>query len=584
LAATVDDVEQRARHRALACDAADPTVAAELDMAAQHAAGRGATAAAAELAEMAAALTSVDDCDDQQRRRIAAAAFHHFSGDFARASEIYTDLATEMAPGERRADVLYGRAIVGRDDLPTRIALCEQALVETRANDARCAELLGLIALLRWVLGDLRAGLRDARAGLVRAERHGDPRVLTVALGRVGILETWALDITPGLLERGVELELSLPQPAWFNDSPTFMLTQRLYETDELDRSRSMLEEMERAALDRGDEHTRQWVVLQLVIVEWYAGRWQRALEHAGIAQEIAEQTQEAQYGGMIASVASKLDADLGLIDRARSTAEHGHRLSRSVSDEIFSVANLGSLGHIELVKGDLGAAADHLRELPERQQRSGHLCSFLSSWPDTIEALIGVGELERAGTYLVRYEEIAAAASSWSRVGAARSAGLLHAAHGNTDAALSALERGLAADEPRMYPFERARTLVALGGVRRHALQRSAARAAFTEAREIFEALGARPWMDRTDDEIARISGRRGSRDELTEAERRVADLAAQGLRNREIASSLYISVATVEAHLSRVYRKLGLRSRAELAGRFARDAENVPTGRAGT
>ncbi len=573
LADAVTDVEQRARHRALATEGANADVASVLDAAAEHAAARGATAAAAELTELAVERTATEDEAERHRRRFAAAGLHHLSGDFARATSLYEDLEREVPAGPERADALYGHATVGREDLPTRVRLCEQALIEAADDDARCAELLGLIALFRWVLGDLRAGLRDARAGLVRAERGGDPRVLTVALGRVGILETWALDITPGLLERGVALERNLPRPAWFNDSPAFMLTQRLYETDQLARSRSMLEEMERSALERGDEHTRQWVVLQLLIVEWYAGRWAKALEHAGIAREIAEQTQEAQYGGMVASVTSRVEAGLGLLSQAQRTAEEGLRLSQSVSDEIFSVANLASLGHVQLTLGDLNAAANCLRDLPERQLRTGHLSSLVGSWADTIEVLVGLGELPQAGAYLARYEPISVRANRWARVGAARSAGLLAAAQGDTDAATAALERALAADdEPAMYPFERARTLLALGSVRRQALQRRAARTAFDRAAAMFEELGAHAWTEKVHDQLSRISGRRGTRDELTEAERRVASLAADGLRNREIGAALYISVATVEAHLSRVYRKLGLRSRTELAGRFPR------------
>jgi DNA-binding NarL/FixJ family response regulator len=102
---------------------------------------------------------------------------------------------------------------------------------------------------------------------------------------------------------------------------------------------------------------------------------------------------------------------------------------------------------------------------------------------------------------------------------------------------------------------------------VRRQAQQRRAAREALDQALAIFEELGARLWAEKARTELRRISGRAPASDELTETERRVAELAASGRTNREIAAELYMGVSTVEGHLSRVYRKLGVR-RAELAG----------------
>lgn len=125
--------------------------------------------------------------------------------------------------------------------------------------------------------------------------------------------------------------------------------------------------------------------------------------------------------------------------------------------------------------------------------------------------------------------------------------------------------------------PFEHGRTLLALGSVRRRARQKRAARDALEEALEIFDGLGASLWAQRARDELERISGRRPSSGALTGMEQRVAALAVQGLANKEIASALYISVHTVEAHLSRAYRKLGIRSRAALARRLPASEEGA-------
>jgi len=90
-------------------------------------------------------------------------------------------------------------------------------------------------------------------------------------------------------------------------------------------------------------------------------------------------------------------------------------------------------------------------------------------------------------------------------------------------------------------------------------------------EAKAAFAALRNPIWVARAEAEERRLGGRRGSGHELTPTEARVAELAAQGLRNAEIAAQLYVTPKTVEATLSRVYRKLGVRSRTELAGHLA-------------
>jgi DNA-binding CsgD family transcriptional regulator len=130
-----------------------------------------------------------------------------------------------------------------------------------------------------------------------------------------------------------------------------------------------------------------------------------------------------------------------------------------------------------------------------------------------------------------------------------------------------AAFERSLAFIEA--FPLERGRTLLCLGSVLRQAQQKRAARETLEEAIAIFEQLGASLWAAKARGELSRISGRRASSDELTETELRVAQLAAQGRTNKEIAAELYMGQSTVEAHLSRVYRKLGVR-RAELAARL--------------
>ena len=151
------------------------------------------------------------------------------------------------------------------------------------------------------------------------------------------------------------------------------------------------------------------------------------------------------------------------------------------------------------------------------------------------------------------------------------RCRGLLAAAEGDRPTAFVEFERSLAALEGLPFPLERGRTLLCLGTVRRQAQQKKDAREALEQALAIFEELGGRLWAEKARAELARISGRRAASDELTETEHRVAELAAQGRTNKEIAAELFMGVSTVESHLSHVYRKLGVR-RAELGPLLAK------------
>jgi len=115
--------------------------------------------------------------------------------------------------------------------------------------------------------------------------------------------------------------------------------------------------------------------------------------------------------------------------------------------------------------------------------------------------------------------------------------------------------------------PFELARSLMARGRGFRRALRKRPARESLERALAIFENLGASAWADRARSELGRIGGRATSSTALTSTEGRVAALAAQGRTNREIADQLFMTVRTVEWNLSKVYRKLQVRSRTELS-----------------
>ncbi|HEY6646272.1 MAG TPA: LuxR C-terminal-related transcriptional regulator, partial [Mycobacterium sp.] len=121
-------------------------------------------------------------------------------------------------------------------------------------------------------------------------------------------------------------------------------------------------------------------------------------------------------------------------------------------------------------------------------------------------------------------------------------------------------------AHEGLPMPFERARTLLLLGQLERRHRKKESASASLQEALGIFERLHVRLWADRARAELARANVGPRQSSQLTPSEQRVAELAASGMKNRDVATTLFISPKTVEANLARIYRKLGIKSRAEL------------------
>jgi DNA-binding NarL/FixJ family response regulator len=246
--------------------------------------------------------------------------------------------------------------------------------------------------------------------------------------------------------------------------------------------------------------------------------------------------------------------------------------IADALSDSLFEVQSRTVLGFLELSRGDAAAADRHLRPLPAWLHQHGWNEPTDFARSNAIEAMIAVGELDEARVWLERYERLAERSTSpWALATAARGRGLLFAAEGDIEAGRAALERALAEHDRMRCPFEHGRTLLVLGALRRRAREKRSAREALDHARRAFDDLGASLWARQARDQLARISGRRPASGDLTRTEVQLASLAAEGRANKEIAAALHMSVHTVEAHLTRIYRKLGIRSRAALAGRLA-------------
>ena len=325
LAGVVADPEERARHLALSTDRPDPAVASELDVAAEHAAARGARPPRRALRSSPQPSTP-----PERSRNVAAGASPPpgFTGSRAtssgRARSSSSCSARSRAASSAPMCSTRSRRRGGRTS-PRASVSAARPPTEAAGDDVRLVQILGFRAISRWVNGDVPGALRDAREGLERAERVGDPRLVATAICRVGLIETWALEITPGSArarrrDRGAPRAAApVPrQPQAHVRRPVASLQ------DELDRAAEMLEALERDAVARGDEHARAFAVLQMIFRDWYAGRWRSALEHAAVALELAEQTGEVQYAAMACSYTASVQADAGLVEQARATAQRG--------------------------------------------------------------------------------------------------------------------------------------------------------------------------------------------------------------------------------------------------------------------
>jgi DNA-binding NarL/FixJ family response regulator len=185
----------------------------------------------------------------------------------------------------------------------------------------------------------------------------------------------------------------------------------------------------------------------------------------------------------------------------------------------------------------------------------------------DAIEALIQVDRGAEAEPLIEALERNGRRENrAWMLATGARGKGMLLAAHGDLDAASAAATRAMAEHERLPMPFERGRTLLLLGQLQRRQRRKEAASASLQEALDIFERLHVPLWADRARAELARANVGPRQSGQLTPSEQRVAELAASGMKNRDVATALFISPKTVEANLARIYRKLGIKSRAEL------------------
>ena len=570
LAETVSTAEERARHLALATDRPSSEVAATLEDAARSAHARGAPANAAELAEQALRLTPRSDAADARRRVFLAADRHHAAGDTGRALAMLRDALATSGPGTSRGEVLVQLADVLFETEPRESArLNEEALLDAEGNDALEASIqIRLADAMRWGAG-IAQGMIHATLAVEAASRTDDVELRCCA---IATRADWRFRAGEGVrraeMDEAIALERRLP--GWpLVGGPLEYLCHQLVWAFELDDARRLNLELVAIRKARNDPSNEAWALWNLGLLEWRAGNWAEAERYA--AQSVDLRAQLGRLSHTHEFPSAIIAAHTGRVDDAR---EWSHRAIARGTREGIQIEESGHswvLGLVELSLGDAASALPYLRR--SHEVRSSFMLEPAQrlELADLLEALVATGELEEADGVLAEWEPRAASLDrAWALAILARCRGLLLAARGDLEGAFVAFDRALAEHARGADPFHHARTLLALGRTQRRARRRAAARATLQDALARFETLGASIWAEQTRAELARIGGRTSSGNELTEAEIRIAALVAEGRTNRQVASALFLTEHSVETALTRIYRKLGVRSRAELAHRL--------------
>jgi DNA-binding CsgD family transcriptional regulator len=569
LAQTVTDPEQHARHAALGAAEASASVAAALDVAAQHARSRGSLDSAAELAELAMNTTPVGERGDLLRRTVAAAEYLFLLGDPARARTVVSAGLQAASPGPGRVPGLLLQATIASWEHgdATVARWCEQALAEAGDDQLLLARCHATFA--ETSPSGAEADLVHAQSAVKLLQGIDSPPsdLLSNALTNLalhGCRLGHGLAVTT--LERAVALQAQGILPP-VSDRVGMALGMCLKVVDRFEDSRSWLQAMRTCADDEGDDSALPNTLGHLAILECWAGEYQLALRYAAEGRDHA-----ARIGcraPMLASAHVLALAYLGRLTEARDLGE-GDLASDEALGYVSAVAlHLRSLGFTELAAGNLSAAADHfLRAIAISREIGIGEPAIMRLHPDAVTALVAVGNIDEAEHLTAELD--ASTASNhlpWSTAMASRCHGVLCAAAGDIAGAVDALERALADHERLPMPFEEARTRLLFGTVLRRAGRRSDARRELEAALTVFVRLGTPAQAEQALSELAGIGGKPGGDGDLTAMELRIVALVGAGQTSREVASALFMSVRTVDSHLGHVYRKLGLRSRTELA-----------------
>ena len=344
-----------------------------------------------------------------------------------------------------------------------------------------------------------------------------------------------------------------------------------------LDEARAELESAIPTTTLGGSSRISLWASGWLARAHFLAGDWDLALRAAAQGLHRAEQTGIVVVTPLLAWTAAQIHS-------LRGDPERADRVLRDAATgaddyEIMAVPRRLARASMAEARSDYAAVVRALAPLtgvagPSTVDQPGWW-----PWRDVyVNALVLEGQLDEAETFLTCHEARAHAQhddAETARLGWAR--GRLHAARGDLDAARAAFEGAIATLGTRALRWDRARAHFAYGQSLRRLAQRRDADTVLSTARELFAALGATSYVARCDREL-RAGGVHQTRPEraahdLTAQETAVVGLVVRGLSNKDVAAELQVSPKTVQYHLTRIYHKLGVRSRTELGALRARE-----------
>jgi DNA-binding CsgD family transcriptional regulator len=574
LSTLVASPEQRARHLACAATSPDETVARALDAAAILARRRGAPEAAAELQEQAARLTPPHEGASRRRRRIQAAEHAFHAGDRTQARALAEAVLEDGPSGNDRSQALHVLGMLsGQEDaFAEAIARLEEALAHCDDPRTRMTIRLDLVHVV-YHSSDVRRAFDVLRGSVEEAERLDDPGLLSSALAMQVLGRFMAgLGSDPAGMARALALEDRTHDCQMLLRPTAIAGMLAVYEARVADAER-LLREICDWAKERGEESGIPFLLFNRSRIAWLQGDLARAIELADEALLLTQQIGSDRLRTLALVHRSRAHATRGDLAMARSDLATARSLIERTGHVQAIPWLLASEGLLALTEGNAGAAGQALSPLVGHVEANGVREPMQAYFlPDAIEALIRLGDLDRADALLESFARRAVEFDRpWAIANAARCRSALALARGQLDAALAAAEDSARGWAALGMPTERGRALLMLGQVRRHRREHGLARETFEEARELFTSIGALPWAAQATEELRRVPIRRRASDDLTPTEERVAALAADGLTNQQVAKALFLSPKTVEAHLSRVYAKLGIRSRAELGARMA-------------
>ena len=479
----------------------------------------------------------------------------------------------DVPAGAERAKALMVLARVLLHDAGDVVAVpvLEEALAEASADRVLQARIH--ISLARTCGDDLRYCAGHAESGLALARQAGDQVLIRQALAEkvyADFMLGRGPHLDPGEMVMGAEPER---EPSAVEERASTILGLCLVRADRFDEARRLLGQALQAAQQEGDEGSLPILLAHLADLECWAGNWQAAESYATQSWEVGEQVGQRAWRTITYYARALIDAHLGRTGTARAEAAEGLSVATAAGDDWAIMMLHAVLGFAELSVGSLQAAEASLSSAVGLADRIG--LAEPAAWrfhANHIEAVIGLGDLDRAAGLLNWLEERGGATGRrWTLATAARCRALLLAAQGDTAGALQVLNEALRHHQHLAMPFELGRTLLITGQLQRRARRKALARQHLEHALGIFESLPATDWAARARAELSRIGLRPPAPLELTATEERVAALAAAGQTNRQVATALFLSRRTVEANLARVYRKLGISSRAELGAAMA-------------